>query len=154
MLLDEYRAFRVGQTVKAHLIQMGPLGYSALDRSPGAYARSRMILWFGAFFALAIGWVLFYAIWLLPWRAHWLARNGQATFGAVVEKSVVQSGRRHYFYTLTYQFKAVGALRAWRIRISSQRFDSAGVKDLVIILFDPARPNRSIVYDYCDFIVS
>ena len=152
VLPDEYPAFQVGQAVRAHVIHLGPLGYSALDRSLRAYARYRMILWFSALFALAIGGVLFYAIWLLPWRAHWLTRHGEATFGAVVEKSIIHGRRRHLYFTLTYQFKAQGTLRARRIRISPQRYDSAGVKDLVIILFDPARPSRNIVYDYCDFI--
>jgi hypothetical protein len=150
----EYEAFQVGQPSKAHLFHIGPLGYSALDRSPRAYARYRMILWFGDAFGLAIGGVLFYAIWLLPWRSHWLARNGVATFGAVVEKREIHNGRRHHQFTLTYQFKTTGTLRARRIRISPQRYDSSDVKDLVIILFDPARPNRSIIYDYCDFIAS
>jgi hypothetical protein len=151
---DEYPAFEVGQAVKAHLIHIGPLGYSALDRSPRAYARYRMILWFGAAFALAIGGILFYAAWLVPWRSRWLTRRGEATFGAVVEKSIIHDRRRHLYFTLTYQFKAMGILRARRIRISAQRYDSAGVKDLVIVLFDPARPSRNIVYDYSDFIAS
>jgi hypothetical protein len=148
----EYAAFRVGQAIKAHLIHLGPIGYSALDRSLGAYARYRGILWFGAAFASAIGGVLFYAIWLVPWRSAWLTRHGKATFGAVVEKSIIHRGRRHIHFTLTYQFKALGSLRARQIRISSERYDSAGVRDLIIILFDPARPSRSIVYDYSDFI--
>jgi len=154
VLPGEYQAFEVGQAVKAHLIHLGPLGYSALDRSLKAYARYRMILWFGALFALAIGGVSFYAIWLLPWRSQWLTQHGRATFGAVVEKSIVHGRRRHLYFTLTYQFKAQGNLWARSIHISPQRYDSAGVKDLVIILFDPARPNRNIVYDYCDFIAS
>jgi hypothetical protein len=153
VLLAEYSAFQLGQTVKAHLIHLGPLGYSALDRSPRAYARYRMITWYTALFGLVIGWIMFYAIWLLPWRAYWLTRHGQATFGAVVEKGAIQTLRRNLHFTLTYQFKACGTLRAKRIRISWQRYDSADLKDLVIILFDPARPNRSIVYDYCDFVV-
>jgi hypothetical protein len=154
VLPDEYQAFQTGQAVKAHAIHVGAVGYSALDRSLKAYARYRMILWFGALFALAIGGVLFYATWLLPWRSCWLARHGEATFGAVVEKSIVHGRRRYLFFTLTYQFKARGALRARRIHISPQRYDSAGIRDLVIILFDPARPGRNIVYDYCDFIAS
>jgi hypothetical protein len=152
VLPDEYQTFQVGQVIKAHIIRFGPLGYSALDRSPKAYARNRMILWFCDLFALAIGGVLFYAIWLLPWRSHWLARHGIATFGAVVEKREIHNGRRHHQFTLTYQFKAMGTLQARRIRISPQRFDSVDVKDLVLILFDSARPSRSIVYDYCDFV--
>jgi hypothetical protein len=154
VLPDEYNAFSVRQTVKAHLIHLGPLRYSALDRSLAAYARYRMILWFGALFALAIGGVLFYAIWLLPWRSYWLTRHGHATFGAVVEKSIVHGRRRHLYFTLTYQFNALGTLQAQRIRVSPQRYDSAGIKDLVIILFDPARPSRNMVYDYCNFIAS
>jgi hypothetical protein len=150
----EYQSFQVGQAIKAHLIHIGPFGYSALDRSPRAYAHYRMILWFGDLFALAIGGVLFYAIWLLPWRSHWLARHGEATFGAVVEKHEIQNGRRHLQFTLTYQYKALGALWARRIRISPQRFDSADILDLVVILFDPAKPSRSIIYDYCDFSAS
>lgn len=154
VLPEEYRAYHVGQAVKAHLLRLGPFAYSALDRSLKTYARDRMILWVGALFACATGGVLYYAVWLMPWRSHWLTRHGQATFGAVVEKSIVRTGRRQLNFTLTYQFKARGALRGRRIRISSQRYDSAGVKDLVIILFDPTRPSRNIVYDYCDFIVS
>jgi hypothetical protein len=151
---EEYAAFPVGQAVKAHLIHLGPLGYSALGRSAGAYAQNRKILWFSVAFALATSGVFFYAMWLVPWRARWLTRYGKATFGAVVEKSILHRGRRHLYFTLTYQFKAMGTLRARRISISPQRYDSAGVKDLVIILFDPAHPGRNIVYDYCDFVAS
>lgn len=154
VLLDEYLALQVGQEIKAHLIHLGPLGYSALDRSLRSYAHYRMILWYSAAFALAIGGILLYAGWLSPWRSLWLVRHGQATFGAVVEKRVIHGARRLLAFTLTYQFKVHGTLRRRRIHISPQRYDSADVKDLVIILFDPARPNRSIVYDYCDFIAS
>ncbi len=154
VLPDEYAAFAVGQTVLAHVIHLGPVGYSALDRSPRGYAHYRMIAWLGASFAAAIGGVCFYGLWLLPWRSNWLARYGVATFGAVVEKRVFHDHRRHLHFTLTYQFKAQGILRAQRIRISPQRYDSTDVKDLLIILFDPKRPSRSIVYDYCDFVAS
>jgi hypothetical protein len=154
VLPSEYQTFHIGQSISAHLIHLGPLDYSTLDRSARAYARNRSILWFGATFALAIGGVLFYAIWLLPWRSHWLAKNGHAAFGAVVEKSIVHGSRRHLFFTLTYQFKASGILHANRIRVNSHRYDSADVQDLVIILYDPARPTRNIVYDYCNFLAS
>jgi hypothetical protein len=113
-----------------------------------------MILWFSAAFALAIGWALFHGLWLSPWRSYWLARNGKATFGAVVEKTVIRVRRRHVSFTLKYQFKANGIVQARRIHISPQRYDDAGVRDLVIILFDPAKPWRNIVYDYCDFVVT
>jgi hypothetical protein len=158
VLPAEYQAFQVGQAVKAHVIHLGPLGYSALDRSPGAYAHYRMILWVGTLFALVIGGVLFYAIWLLPSRSRWLARHGEATFGTVVDKNLLGCGgccgRRRSSCTLTYRFNSQGTPRARRILISPQRYDSAGVKDQVIVLFDPARPSRNIVYDYCDFIAS
>jgi hypothetical protein len=154
VLLNEYQKFHVGQAVKAHVIHLGQLGYSALDRSLANYARYRMILWFCASFALAIGWVFFHALWVSPWRAHWLVQYGKATFGAVVAKSILHAHRRHLSFTLTYQFRAMGTLQARRMRISPQRYDMADLKDLVIILFDPTRPSRSIVYDYCDFIAS
>jgi hypothetical protein len=141
-----------GQPVRAHLVHIGALGYAALDRSARAYARYRRIDWFGALFAAAIGGVLYYGFWLAPWRTHWLTRHGKATFGAVVEKRVIQTTRRHQSFTLTYQFKAMGRLRSRRISVNDRRYDSAGVKDLVVVLFDPARPGRNIVYDYCDFV--
>jgi hypothetical protein len=150
----EYETYKVGQAVKAHVIHLGRVGYSSLDRSLRNYAHNRMILWYGAGVGLAISSILFYALWLTPGRARWLAKNGKATFGAVVAKSIFHNGRRQIFFSLTYQFKALGKLRARRIRINSQRYDSAELKDLVIILFDPAHPRRNIVYDYCDFVVS
>ena len=150
---EQYQALHVGQPLMAHLIHIGPLGYSALDRTAADYARGRMILWFGTLFALLIGGIFYYEFWLLPSRAHWLMHHGEVTFGAVVEKRISHS-QRHFSCSLTYQFKAAGALRARRIRISPQRYDATGVKDLVIILFDPRRPKRNIVYDYCNFVVS
>jgi hypothetical protein len=154
LLPEEYRALNVGDPIKAHAIHVGPLGYAALDRPPAKYFRYRMILYFSAAFAVAIAGVMYYAIWLLPWRSRWLAKNGKATFGAVVSKGIYQGGRRYIAFRLTYQFKAMGELYARRIQINPQRYDSANIKDLVIILFDPKRPSRSIVYDYCDFVVS
>jgi hypothetical protein len=154
VLPDEYQAFRVEQPIKAHLIHLGPLGYSALDRSVAAYARYRKILWFSTTFAMAINGILFYALWLSPWRSHWLTRNGQATFGAIIAKTIIHGGRRHHHFTLTYQFKAQSVLRLRQIRISAERFDSAELNDLVVVLFDPGLPDRSIVYDYGDFIAT
>lgn len=152
VLPNEFVRYSIGDAIQAHLIHLGRIGYSALDRTPAAYARNRLIVWFCGAFALAIGVVLFHSIWFSPWRSHWLAKNGHAAFGAVVGKSIAQYGRRHISCTLTYQFKANGDLLAKRIRISPQRYDSAGVKDLVIILFDPRRPNRSIVYEYSNYL--
>jgi hypothetical protein len=154
VLMGEFQAMAVGQEVKAHVIHFGEVGYSALDRSLRSYSRYRGILWFGTLFSVAIGWILFQAVWYAPWRTHWLVRYGKATFGAVVSKSILHGGRRHMHFTLTYQFRAMGTLQARRIRITPQRYDAADLKDLVIILFDPARPRRSIVYDYCDFIAA
>jgi hypothetical protein len=154
VMQGEYNAFHAGQIVKAHVVHLGQVGYSALDRSLSDYAHYRMIVWFNAAFATAIGSVFFYAAWLWPWQAYWLARHGKATFGAVVSKSTVFGGRRHAHFMLTYQFKAKGTLRAERIRISPQRFDEADPMDLIIVLFDPKRPRRNMVYDYCDFFVS
>jgi hypothetical protein len=154
ILPGEYSAFAVGQAISAHVVHLGPVGYATLDRSWPAYRRYRSILWFGTVFASVIGGVLFYGVWLLPWRAWGLVRNGEAAFGAVVAKSIIRGPRRFLHFTLTYQFKARGELRATKIHISPQRYDATGVKDLVIILFDPNRPSRNIVYDYCDFIAS
>ncbi len=150
----EYFSLRIGQRVQAHALHLGSVGYSALHRSVAAYARSRVGLWVNAAFALPIGLLLFHAIWLMPWRTLWLVKHGQATFGAVVQKSVIfgVGGRRQMFFTLTYQFKAFNVLRARKISIHPQRYDSAGVKDLVVVLFDPRCPSRNIVYDYCNFV--
>jgi len=153
MFPDEFEQLRDGQLINAHLVRIGGLGYAALDRSLRAYARNRMILWFGSFFAAAVGGVLGYAIWFLPWLSHRLAQTGQATFGAIVAKSIYRTGRGQLSFTLTYQYKAKGRLMACRIRINPHRYDSAAVKDLVIVLFDPNRPSWSIVYDYCNFVV-
>jgi hypothetical protein len=154
VLPAEYDALRAGQAVDVHAIHLGSTGYSLLDRSWGAYARSRKLLWFAAAFGLAIGGVLFHAIWWMPARIRRLARTGKATFGAIVEKTIVHGNRRYFYFMLTYQFKADGILQARRIRISPQRYESADIKDLVIILFDPKRPGRNIVYDYCDFVAN
>ncbi len=151
-LLQEFLGFRVGQPVKAHVFYFGHRGYSLLDRSALHYARYRMITWFCTLFVGAIGWVLFYGIWLMPWRSRWLARWGEATFGAVTEKKIVHTNRRLLYCSLTYQFKVNGILRAHRIRISPQQYDAIAVADLVTILFDPRRPNRNMVYDYSDYI--
>lgn len=152
-LLQEFLGFHIGQPVKAHVFYFGRNnGYSLLDRSTLHYARYRMITWFCALFMGAIGWVLFYGIWLMPWRSRWLARWGEATFGAVTEKKIVHTNRRLLYCSLTYQFKVNGILRAHCIRISPQQYDAIAVGDLVTILFDPWRPNRNMVYDYCDYI--
>ncbi|MGA3067239.1 MAG: hypothetical protein ABSF29_10375 [Tepidisphaeraceae bacterium] len=152
VLQNEFAAYHVGQAIKAHAIHLGKVGYAALDRSLQAYARYRLIDWFGAAVGIAVGTVLFYGIWLVPWRSHWLVKNGKATFGAIVAKSIICTGRRQCSFTLTYQFKAMGNLWARRMSINPRRYDSAALKDLVIVLFDPKRPKHSIVYDYCDFI--
>jgi hypothetical protein len=150
----QYQTSHVGQDVMAHVIHLGKVGYSSLERSLSNYAHMRLILWFGGGVGLAIGSVLFYAIWLTPWRAWWLTKYGKATFGAVVAKGVFHASRRHLAFSLTYQFKVGGELLKRKIRIHPMRYDMAEVKDLVIILFDPAKPTRNIVYDYCDFIAS
>jgi hypothetical protein len=152
VLFSEFSDYRVGTAVKAHVFHFGPTGYSILDRSIRNYARNRAILWFCASFLTAIAWVLFHALWFIPWRNRELVRFGRATYGAVVEKHLHHGSRRLISCALIYQFKVKGVLRMQRLRVAPQRFDDARLGELVIICFDPFRPSRSIVYDYCDFI--
>jgi hypothetical protein len=152
VLPAEFLAFHIGQEVKAHVLRFGPSRYSVLDRTFAAYARYRMIVWFCAAMGLAISLTLFHALWLCPWRTRRLVQSGRATYGAVIEKRCLYGSRRTVSCALTYQFKAYGVLRARCIRVAPQRFDSARLGDLVVIVFDPARPNRSVLYDYCDFV--
>ncbi len=96
--------------------------------------------------------------WLLPSRARWLCRNGIAVPGTILDinqrpfvrspNSIVHFSSWHVTWRYTTDPGEI---------LTAKRWTNSGwlldVAQSVTILYDPRRPTRSLIYEYCGYNV-
>jgi hypothetical protein len=107
--------------------------------------------------------VLFAAIWLslfcvigyvvcLPWiRQRGLVRNGTATVGKVTgdREVLARQGNNSWFLVLYTFATSDGREISAQMRISRRAYNDVEANLPVTVLYDPARPSRSVAYEFC-----
>jgi hypothetical protein len=111
---------------------------------------------FGLFWSTLVG--------LLVWifvssilRARRLVRYGLPTSGVVTEKTI-QRGKSTTYY-LHYRFiperaendEAASHSRSAKTMVQKKDYESAQRGDVVTVLYDPVRPDRSLIYEFADY---
>jgi hypothetical protein len=155
----EAQALKVGDTLPVEVLAESP------DRACLYY--EHYPFWFVTIlccvFALgptaAVGKCL-WNLYVTPWKLRRLLRHGEATAGVVVDKQATRG--RPPTYVLTYQFQPPA--RPWEggdsasppavkasMKVYSDDFLGCQVGDPVLVVYDPARPRRSVIYRYADY---
>ena len=130
---------------------MGDVGswhYSELNSSGQDNAVLRIFLWiWGVMLSITMLGMLRRA-WLTPRR---LVRDGQAVIGRITDKRMEQAGRSKA-PTLFYEYEpAGGEVVKSRISVPRKTFVTTEAGSDVVVVYDPDRPRRSLIYDVCDF---
>ena len=118
-----------------------------LDRNAGGFSLLFALAW--ALMSLA-----FVAVaWIGPVRQRRFVRRAVATPGRVVTKSMHSRNRRSSTrYEIAYAFVVTDGRAATGVTVVSPRvFESLAEGDAVTVLYPPGKPDRSVLYESCDF---
>src|SRR5262245_41562069 len=102
--------------------------------------------------------VVVWFAWALPRRNVWLLRHGTAVRGVIVAKVEENVGEDGVCYRLRYQYRATapdvaGAVapapqtREGKVTVSARQYKESKQGGAVTVLYDPRRPERSLVYE-------
>jgi hypothetical protein len=115
--------------------------------------------WFGALFWNGILCIFLWMTWVRPWRQRQLVRWGELTSGLVRDVRSIPEKNGVLRYTIRYEYTCLPALnepeQLYTRSASSTNTIVAEVKvgDVLTVLYDPKRPQRSVPYLFADFEV-
>lgn len=135
------------RTLTIRAIKVGPFVYDKPITSNGDAWASVVGVWFFGLFWCAITGVFVYLLYLQPFRQRLLYRSGDITPGKIVSKRT-QRGKTTTHY-LRYVFTLPDG-RQFEKEMNTKRalWETAQVDQPVTVLYFPANPKRSIVYDF------
>jgi hypothetical protein len=148
VLQSRYEAMHAGDTIPIRAIAIGTWHFSELNSSGEDHAMIRIFLWIWGIMLSVTMLVIMRRAWLLPRR---IIRDGVAVIGRITDKRMEPAGRSKA-PTLFYEYQPTGAeVVKSRMSVSRKTFAAAEPKSSVVVVYDPAKPWRSLIYDVCDF---
>jgi hypothetical protein len=135
------------RTLQVRAINVGPIFFDKpIEGASGAWAYVAGV-WFFTLFWCAITGVFVHFLYIQPYRQRLLYRSGEVTSGKIVSKRTIRG--KSTSYNLRYAFTLPDG-RTFEKEMSTQRalWEKAQVDQPVTVLYSPAHPKRSIVYDY------
>jgi hypothetical protein len=107
--------------------------------------------------------MFFWFVWIDPWRKYQLLKWGHVTPGIISSKQVVPG--KNVSYKLTYSYQAPISRDPDGIQVDMQffegsmsvskpEFNRAEFGQGVTVLYDPAKPKRSVAYEYSEHEVA
>jgi hypothetical protein len=143
-----YAALHVGDLIAVRAVAAGSWHFSELDSAGQDHAVMRIFLWIWGIMLSATMLLMVRRVWLLPRQ---LVRDGQAVIGRITDKKFEPAGRSKT-PTLLYQYEpADGEMVKSRMSVSRKAFAAAERGSEVVVLYDPAKPRRNLIYDVCEF---
>jgi len=131
---SRYATLQVGDTISIRALGSGSL--------------VRLFCWLWAIGSIGGTLVMMRQLWLLPRQ---LVRDGQVIIGHITDKKIRRS-RSGQTCTLFYEYHPVtGEAIHSKMSMVRGQFNAPEPGSDVVVLYDPAKPKRSIVYDACDF---
>jgi hypothetical protein len=143
--LHAYNAVKVGDAITVSFLSFWP-GASASITEPnigvarGAYAAAAFVLMTSAVFVLLSTYLIRRA-----GQGRRLVRHGIVCVGKITRKQRLGHNCR-----LTYSYSTATAMTA-TMDVTPQQFDSISIGQVVTVLYDPARPDNSIIYCFGDY---
>jgi hypothetical protein len=110
-------------------------------------------VWLAALIAAIVNGVaslIFYYVWIVPWRQKLLVRDGKPVAGQIV-KMHSTSGKTTSYY-LDYEFDHPGlGVRTATLMVQSESWHRAQVGEPVTVLCYAHRKRPTVIYEYGDF---
>jgi hypothetical protein len=152
---EEYAARKEGQAIPLRVVPWAPLAH--WTRLPGSSPGVSLVgYWAGALFWNGIMMLFLWVLWIQPWQQWRLVRWGVPTLGIVRDVKTTPM-KRGYSYTVHYEYTSVPVdyepEQLLTSSVSSHTEEARAIKkgDVLTVLHDPKRPQRSIPYKLADF---
>src|SRR5258706_3502604 len=148
---SQYSQLTPGATLTVKSFHIGKLGASIVVDPIGPTLKSLGFLLLWAVFWNGVVSIFVWQLYILPLRRRWLAKNGQAIWGSIVGKNTrpLKNGQS---YHLRYAYHiASGIHNTSEITVSKREFDRAELPRKALVLYSPAKPTRSILYEFGDY---
>jgi hypothetical protein len=149
---QDYERVHIGQTLPARAMELGfmTVCVTSLQHANSTAGALVFALFWDGFI------VLFLVLLLRPQaQQRRLVREGTAVPGTIVrDREWLSQYRGRSAFYLTFSFKTVdGQDITKEIQVPRKSYEIAVIPSPVTVLYDPARPSRSIAYEYCDYEV-
>ncbi len=143
-----YRLFPRDSKIPIRSIRI--LGRSQSELAYGSCGASIWGLAFAALLWNGIMFIFFYAACLSPLRQRRLLRDGQAVMGQITGKKVRKGKSTGYELTYIYP-RPDGYAQTRKMEVRKGDYDLANAGDEVLVFYNPSRPKRSVLYEYCQY---
>jgi uncharacterized protein DUF3592 len=155
-----YDKLQLASPIRIHVAALGSWRLSEMDVSWHAYAVMRWVLWMIAAIWSVIITTLIRKNWTGP---RWLVRHGEPVVGRIVSKTapsnetiksfrVISDRQKTPEYFVSYEYQpSFGPPLNSKMPVSRKQFDAIEPGSQVVVLYDPVKPQRTIIYDLCDF---
>jgi hypothetical protein len=156
-----YDKLQLASPIRIHVVALGSWRFSEMDMSWNAYAAMRWVLWMITAIWSFIITTLIRKNWTGP---RWLVRHGEPVVGRIVSKTAPGEDKMKSFriirdtpktpeYFVSYEYQpSFGQPLNSKMPVSRKQFDAIEPDTQVVVLYDPVKPQRSIIYDLCDFV--
>ena len=144
------RQAQADRTVVVRAIKVGPIFHDELIEDTFGPWKLVALLWlFGCFWCLITG-ALFNVLYIHPRRERQLCRSGKAILGKVLSKHVSRGKSTAYY--LRYAFITPNGQHILGDQsIALKEWQSVEPGQPTIVLYDPAKPHRSVMYEYAAY---
>ncbi len=88
--------------------------------------------------------VFVYLLYIAPWRRKWLVKNGEETTGRVVSKGTRRGSKGGTFYDVHYSYLVMGQSFQGKESVPKSVYEATTEGGPVDVVFDPAKPKRSV----------
>lgn len=138
------------RTVVVRAISVGPIFHDGLVDSPLGPWKMIATLWlFGSFWCLITG-VFVHALYIQPRRERQLCRMGTPIIGKVLSKRVSQGKSTAYY--LRYAFITPDRQHLLGDQsVSLKEWQAVEPGQKAVVLYDPTKPLRSVMYEYAAY---
>lgn len=147
-----YLQYAPGDTIPMHWYRT--LGHTTVEFGPPASALMIALLAFCVILLFGLLIFSFYVCVLLPLSNRRLLRDGDAVVGKITGKKTYRPQGQYasVSYELSYAYSSTGgADRVQTMRVGKADYDLAKKGDEVMVFYDPQRPRRSVLYQYCNY---
>lgn len=145
---DSWTRYHPGAALPIRSICVSALGISVprTDDYEWVFTSVFAIFWNG------MGLWIIYAVLSSACRERAVLAGGDIAVGRVTGKKIVKGKHTSYLLMVAYN-AGNGDEHSTKASVTRREHDAANVGDEVTVFYDPARPRRGVVYEYCPYAV-
>ena len=138
--------------ITVRYFSLGPQEHAALHESQKRWSSVGMTLLWVAFWDSVLS-VFLYQLWIKPLRRRQLYKHGATTDGTVLNKRAKTGKNSTYYISYTFADPTTGQLITAETEVLVADYDRARISKPVTVLYAPANPKRSTIYEFGGYYV-